>query len=403
MLRGRSTPYGPSTPYAAFAAHLKQVAGIFDSDTMEVAAEKLRTTLLDLVGEAEADELAPHVAAVLSLRTGTEAPNRQTLFLAVRRVLEQLAARQPTLLVFEDIQWADDSMLDLLDELAALLHGSPVLLLGIARPDLLTERPTWGGGLPAYTALPLEPLREADAHELAERLLPYGGDERIARLLEISEGNPLFIEELTASLAEHPGAHKLPTSIRAIIASRLDALPPPERSLLLEASVVGRVFWSGSLTSDGRDVGSLLSSLERRDFIRQESPSRLQGQQQYRFKHGLIRDVAYGLLPRAERRARHEAAAQFLVEATVETAAAAEAIAHHCREAGDHQSAARYLRAAADDAGRGWAKERAVSLYREALALMPLDDPNLRDVQRQLAVALQAAYHVRDVRQLRER
>jgi class 3 adenylate cyclase len=401
-LRGRSTPYGPSTPYAALSAHLKQVARIFDSDTADIAAEKLYAAVAHLVGETEAPEVSAHVASLMSLRTGTEAPDRRTLFLSARRVVEQLAARQPVLLVFEDVQWADASMLDLLDELAALLHGSPVLLLGAARPDLLTERPTWGGGLPAYTALPLEPLRQEDAQELAERLLGHPEPENIPRLLEISEGNPLFIEELTASLAEQPDAKELPTSIRAIIASRLDALPAPERSLLLDASVVGRVFWDGSLAGDGgRDVGSLLGALERRDLIRQESPSRLQGQQQYRFKHGLIRDVAYQRLPRAARRTRHEAVARFLEEVTVETAAAAEAIAHHWREAGHDERAVRHLKSAADDAGRGWAKDHAVALYREALALLPEDDPGRREIQLKLAVAMQAAYHLPDAERLR--
>ncbi|MEX2646949.1 MAG: AAA family ATPase [Gaiellaceae bacterium] len=402
-LRGRSTPYGASTPYAAFSAHLKQVARIFDSDAADVAAEKLQAAVADLVGEAESAHVAAHVGALISLRTGAEAPDRQTLFRSARRVVEELAARQPTLLVFEDIHWADGSMLDLLDELAALLHGSPVLLLGVARPDLLTERPTWGGGLPAYTAVPLEPLRNEHAQELAERLLGHREPDRIARLLEISEGNPLFIEELTASLAEQPDEHELPTSIRAIIASRLDGLPAPERSLLLDASVVGRVFWDGSLPREnGRDVRALLGFLERRDFVRRESVSRIQGQEQYRFKHALIRDCAYGLLPRAARRTRHEAVARFLEEATVETAAAAEAIAHHWREAGDAQRAVRYLLAAAEDAGRGWAKERAVALYREALELIPEEDDERRQaVRKRLGVALHALFQIPDAERLR--
>jgi len=355
-----------------------------------------------IVGEAAAPVITSHVASLVGLRTVSEAPDRQTLFLSARRVVEELAAQQPVLLVFEDVQWADASMLDLLDELAALLHGSPVLLLAIARPDLLTERPTWGGGLPAYTALKLEPLRAEHAHELAERLLGHEDEERIERLLAISEGNPLFIEELTAALVERPEARELPTSIRALIASRLDALPMPERTLLLDASVVGRVFWDGSVGgSDGRDVRALLSSLERRDLIRRESPSRLQGEEQYRFKHALIRDVAYQLLPRAARRTRHEAAGRFLEQATVEAAAAGEAIAHHWREAGDAERAAHYLVAAADDAGRGWAKEHAVTLYREALSLLPDGDPGRRAVQLRLAVAVQAAYHVVDAERLR--
>src|SRR5215210_6176094 len=295
-LRGRSTPYGASSPYAAFVGHLKQVAGIFDSDPSAVAADKLDAAVADLFGGGDTG-VASHLAALAGLRTGSEAPDRQTLFLAARRIVEHLAARQPTLLVFEDLHWADASMLDLLDELAARLHSAPVFLLALARPDLLTERPAWGGGLPAYTALPLEPLAEDEAHQLADRLLGDRPLDGISRLLEISEGNPLFIEELAAALADRAGdpAPALPTSIRAIIASRLDALPAPERALLLDAAVVGRVFWNGTVSAmnGDRDLWTLLGSLERRDLIRRESISRLQGQEQFRFKHALIRDVAY--------------------------------------------------------------------------------------------------------------
>jgi predicted ATPase len=403
-LRGRSTPYGTSTPYAAFAAHLKQVAGIFDSDSEHDATAKLRTALVDLLGAAEADEVAAHLGSLLSLRTGPEAPDRQAVFLAARRFVEQLGARQPILLVFEDLQWADASMLDLLDELAALLHDTPVLLLAVARPDLLTERPTWGGGLAAYTSLPLEPLPPDAARLLTERLLGERVLDRVESMLEISEGNPLFIEELAASIAERPDTSELPTTIRALIASRLDSLPQPERSLLLDASVVGRVFWDGSL-HDGvdRDVRALLSSLERRDLVRRESVSRLQGHEQYRFKHALIRDVAYQLLPRTDRKTRHEAVARFLEEATSGGAVAAEAVAHHWREAGDAEKAARYFVLAADDAGRGWAKDHAVALYREALAVLPPDSPARREVGLKLAVAVQAAYHVDEMERLRER
>src|SRR5215211_250184 len=128
-LRGRSTPYGASTPYAAFASHVKQVAGIFDTDADEAASLKLHTAVETLLGADGAAEVASHLGALISLRTGTQAPDRQTLFLSVRRFVEALATRQPTLLVFEDVHWADSAMLDLMDELAALLHDSPVLLL----------------------------------------------------------------------------------------------------------------------------------------------------------------------------------------------------------------------------------------------------------------------------------
>jgi predicted ATPase len=152
---------------------------------------------------------------------------------------------------------------------------------------------------------------------------------------------------------------------------------------------------------EGRDVWTLLGSLERRDLIRRESVSRLQGQEQFRFKHVLIREIAYQRLTRASRRTRHEAVALFLEQATGETAAAAEAIAHHWREAGDPRRAVNYFLAAAEDAERGWAKERAVALYREALDLVPDGDPRRRDLQLRLAVAVQALYHLPDAEHLR--
>ena len=320
----------------------------------------------------------------------------------MRRFVEALAARQPTLLVFEDVHWADSGTLDLLDELAALCRDAPLLLMAIARPELFAERPSWGGGLPAFTAIPLEPLSTEDTRSLAACLLTRDDEDRLSRVLEISEGNPLFIEELAASLSERPNAAELPTSIRGLIAARLDALPTPERSLLLDASVVGRVFWDGALEElePGRDALTVLGSLERRDLIRREAVSRLQGQHQFRFKHVLIRDIAYQRLTRAARRTRHELVARFLEESALETAAA-EAIADHWRQAGDAERAVQYYIAAAEDAGRGWAKDHAVALYREAMALLPDGHPESRDVKFKLAVALQAAFHLPDAERLR--
>ena len=400
-LRGRSTPYGASTPYAAIVAHMKQLAGIFDTDTEDAATRKLHAAVETLIGPDDAPQIASHLASLIALRTGTQAPDRQTLFLSVRRFVEGLAARQPTLLVFEDVHWADSAMLDLLDELAALLHDSPVLLLAMTRPELLAERPAWGG-LPSFTAVQLEPLSTDDTRSLAATLLPGGDDDGVSRVLEISEGNPLFIEELAASLSERPQAGELPTSIHGIIAARLDALPTPERSLLLDASVVGRAFWDGALEAmePDRDALALLASLERRDLVRREAVSRLQGQHQFRFKHVLIKDVAYQRLTRAARRTRHELVARFLEESSLETAAG-EAIAHHWQEAGDADRAVQYYLAAAEDAGRGWAKDHAVALYQEALAALPEGDPLVRDVRLKLAVAVQAAFHLPDVERLR--
>jgi class 3 adenylate cyclase len=409
VMRGRSTPYGASSPYSAFAQHVKQVAGVFDSDQLADAHAKLRWAVDDLVGPDQAEEHTANLATLLGLDGERAVPDRETLFFSARVLVETLAAREPVLLVFEDIHWADGSLLDLLEMLAARAHEAPLMLLALARPELLSERADWGGGLPAYTALQLGRLSDVAAQELAERLLADADEQKrlAAAVAGTAEGNPLFIEELAATVSERGSQEtaELPTSIRAIVAARLDALPPPERSLLLDASVVGRVFWRGALAriASRDDLSAQLGSLEARDFVRREAVSRIQGDQQFAFKHGLIRDIAYQTLPRAARRERHEVVASFLEETTGEVGQPHEALAHHWREAGDNDRAVRHLVAAADQAGRGWAKERAVTLYREALGLLPENDERRRDISRRLAVALQALFHVPDAERLRER
>jgi predicted ATPase len=316
--------------------------------------------------------------------------------------------------VFEDIHWADPSLLDLIEFLAARARDVPLLLLSLARPELLSRRQAWAGGLPAYTALPLEPLPAADAIELTDRLFTHHGlqtlAERAASVAETAEGNPLFIEELAASMVEHVGGNhgRVPTSIREILSARIDALPSAERSVVLDAAVVGKVFWRGVLArlepEREKDLAGLLGSLEQRDLIRRETVSRIQGEQQFSFKHVLVRDVAYQTLPRPERRQRHAAVATFLEEATPELGDAAAALAHHWREAGEASRALKYVLAAAEQAGRGWAKERAIELYQEAYALVPEEDQALRrDILRRQAVAMTALWHVPDARNLQAR
>jgi class 3 adenylate cyclase len=405
VIRGRSTPYGARTPYSAFGQQVKQIAGIFDNDDPVEAHAKLAAGVAQVAGPAAAEEHAPHLAVLLGLAGDSEVADRETLFFSARVLVESLALDEPTMLLYEDIHWADASLLDLLETLAARVRDVPVLFVALARPELLGERPGWGGGLPAYTALPLEPLTGSSSHDLAAALLSESGlpEDQMELITETAEGNPLFIEELSASIAEKSTRGALPTSIRGIVAARLDSLPPDERSVLVDASVVGRVFWRGALTriAERDNLPDLLGSLEARDLIRREAVSRIRGDQQYGFKHGLIHDVAYQRLPRAERRARHAAVAGFLEEATGEMGQSNEALAHHWREAGQDRRAVDCLIAAADQAGRGWAKEHAVTLYKTALALIsPGEDELQRDVRRRLAVALQAVYHLPDVRRL---
>ena len=405
VIRGRSTPYGASTPYSAFGQQVKQVAGIFDSDDPDEAHAKLATAVAQLAGSAAAEEHAPHIATLLGLEGGSDVRDRETLFFSARVLVESLALDGPMLLLYEDIHWADASLLDLIETLAIRVRDVPVLFVALARPELLTERPGWGGGLPAYTALPLDPLTDGSSRELAEQLLAQSDlpSERVAAVAETAEGNPLFIEELAASLAEKSTAGQLPTSVRAIISARLDSLPADERSVLVDASVVGRVFWRGALAeiAERTELSSLLGSLEARDLIRREAVSRIKGDQQFGFKHGLIHDVAYGTLPRAARRDRHAAVARFL-EQTTDVGQSHEALAHHWREAGEAERAVDHLVAAADQAGRGWAKERAVALYGEALDLIPEgDEDRRRRIRMQQAVTIQALFQIPDGQGLR--
>ncbi len=402
-LRGRSLPYGDSSAYGAFAQHVKQVAGIFDNDEAAVALEKLKLAI-----SADGAELSDALALLLGFPSAT-AVDREGLFFAARQFVENVGRETPTLLVFEDIHWADSSLLDLIEVLSARTEDAPVLFVALARPELFGERRAWGGGLLSATALSLEPLGEHDAEQLAARLLAGRLDETAAaRLAGAAEGNPLFIEELAAVVAERTAqdVDALPTTIRSILAARLDALEPDERSVLLDAAVVGKIFWRGVLEQlQKRSVGlsELLGSLEERGFIRREAVSRIQGDQQYTFKHGLMRAVAYATVPRAQRRERHANVARFLEETTTATGESAATLAFHWREAGDPDRALSYYVEAAEHSDHGWAKERAVTLYNEAFKLLPENDERRREIGRKRAVAFQALYHVPDAASLARR
>src|SRR6476469_6147108 len=199
---GRSLPYGEVLPYGAFATQVKQVARIFDTDEAGAACEKLDDAIAELL-DGEAKEVSSHIALLIGLGRDGGVGERQTLFFSARRMVEALAKERPTVLVFEDIHWADAGMLDLLEVFASRVRDVPLLLVALARPDLLERRPSWGGGMPGYTALPVEALGEEHARELAAQVLRQmqkRGDES-AQIGLVGEGNPLFIEELAASVA----------------------------------------------------------------------------------------------------------------------------------------------------------------------------------------------------------
>jgi class 3 adenylate cyclase len=406
IARGRSLPYRERSAYGAFAAQVKELAGIFDSDEVEVATDKLRALVerLEGLGRDEAAVVAGHLAILLGFETEATTPDRDSLFQSVRVFIEAGARDEPTLFVFEDLHWGDSALLDLVELLATRLHDLPVLLLTNARPELLDARPAWGGGLLAYHALPLEPLGGSDASQLALHLL--GADTKAAQVAEVAEGNPLFIEQFAAVLSEREGdePESLPTTIRGLVSARLDALPADEREVILDASIVGKSFWRGALDRIARDPDCLavaLAALERRDLIRRDAVSKMEGDEQWSFKHILIRDVAYDLQPRARRRQGHRHVAEFIEESTPEVGEAGAALARHWRDAGELEHAAEHFVALAAEAERGWAKPLAVMHYKEALDMTPAEDVDrVRFLRKRLAVAQQAVYHVSDAQLL---
>lgn len=410
IVLGRSLPYGKSSAYDAFAQQVTNVAGVLGDDPPEVVVQKLRRTIEGLFGDDSAEEVVRHIALIIGLQTdgshtAEAVSGRHILFASARKFVAALADRQPTVLVFEDLHWADSSLLELIELLSADVGPAPLLLLAAARPELRTTLPGWGQSGLASVDVSLEPLSQEHSRELADRLLARASQQVLGQtadaLSETGEGNPLFIEELVAAVTERsssPGG-QLPTSIRGIIAARLDSIPGPERAVILDASVVGRVFWDGALArlAPSRErLPELLSSLEDRDLIRLEPVSRFPGQQQFRIKHALIRDVAYAALPRAKRRNAHAAVAAFFEELHGGHDSPA-AVGYHWLEAGDRDRAAVYLVEAADRASRGWAKDEAVALYRQALTLVGEDDlKRRRELRLKLAVAQQMLFHVTD-------
>jgi predicted ATPase len=363
-------------------------------------ADKLRARTAELLAEGDADPalVAGHLGVIVGIDAGNEASDRDALFASARQFLEGAAHEQPTVLIFEDIHWADANMLDLIEALAARVRDLPLLFVTLARPELQDTRRRWASGIAAYTALTLGPLGERHARELAVRRL--GDTDRVNEVIRVAEGNPLFIEQLAATIDE-TASGSLPTSVRALVAARLDALPRAERALVIDAAVVGKTFWEGALQAiagDG-DLARLLEELERRDLVRREPASIIEGHKQYAFTHVLIRDVAYDLLPRADRARRHARVAEFFESSTGVSREAIGALARHWRGAGDHERAVAQLVRAAEQAERGWAKDHAALLYREALELVTVDNVEQKSaLRRRLALATQASFHVPDVR-----
>ncbi len=241
----------------------------------------------------------------------------QEIAWAGREVMSTLADVQPLILFFEDIHWAEEPMFDLIEHLADWVR-QPLLILCLARPDLLDVRPGWGGGRVRSTAIELEPLSEAESHELVTALVSDLADPPPLSkgMLDRTEGNPLFVEETIRMLAEGGDHDRVPDTLQALIAARIDHLAPDAKVLLQRAAVIGRVFWKSAIkhVAPNLDVEALLDDLLLREFVLREERSSISGETAFRFKHMLIREVAYAGLSKQSRAQQHARFAEWLKE-----------------------------------------------------------------------------------------
>ena len=391
--QGRSLPYGEGVTYWALAEMAKAHAGILETDPPEEAERKLAEAVGGLEAEGVErmlDSLRPLVGLGADGEPGGDRAGR---FAAWRQFFEALAEQRPTVLVFEDLHWADDDLLDFVDHLVDWGAGVPLLVACTARPELLERRPGWGGGKPNALTLSISPLSDEDTARLLSGLLERSvmPAETQASLLARAGGNPLYAEQFARLHAETDGEDlPLPENVQGIIAARLDGLPAEEKQLLQDAAVLGKVFWLGAVCAVGglerHEAEERLHALERKEFVRRERRSSVGGEDEHAFRHVLVRDVAYNQVPRAARAERHERAAAW-IDALGRSEDHAEMLAHHCLEALRLRRAAAQeeppelierARLAARDAG-----DRALALgsyraaagfYGAALDLWPRDD-----------------------------
>ena len=331
VLRGRCLSYGEGITYWPVAEIVRQAAGIADTDTPAEASAKLRR-LLDAPGspgdhprsEGDRAHVAGRIAQLIGLEA-TSGPAEEAAW-AFRRLLELLAERGPLVVVLDDLHWAEPGLLDLVEHVADYGRGAPVLLVAMARPEFLEQRPGWAGGKLNATTLLLEPLGESEATRLLTALagqvaLPVAAARRIAGA---AEGNPLFLEELLAALVEEGRLRRLdgrwvaadlddlgiPPSIQALLTARLDRLDQPERAVLERAAVAGQVFEQSAVVelsppSEREAVPARLQALVRRELLR-PARSRLAGDQGFQFRHLLLRDATYDSIPKQARAELHE-------------------------------------------------------------------------------------------------
>jgi class 3 adenylate cyclase len=398
--QGRCLPYGEGITFWALGEILKAEAGILESDSAEVAAAKLDAAVLP--EESERRWLLERLAPLVGVEAASPA-ERQELFTAWRRFLEGLAAAGPSVLVFEDLHWADEALLDFLEHLVEWSQGVPLLVLCAARPELYERRPGWGAGLRNAHTINLSPLSDGETAELVSHLIATSALSRELEqaVLEQSGGNPLYADEFVRLVSDRgldAGEMVLPESVQALIAARLDTLSPERKSLLQDAAVVGKVFWAGAVGEIGdrglAEVELALHELALKELVRPARTSSMEGESEYSFWHVLVRDVAYSQIPRAERARRHRAAAAWIERKAGERVEdLAEVLAYHYLQALElaeasgesgraHELArpARRFLALAGERALGLDTAQAQARLTRALELTPPEDPERADL-----------------------
>jgi class 3 adenylate cyclase/tetratricopeptide (TPR) repeat protein len=313
IVRGRCLSYGEGITYWPVVEILKQLGTLPEGD----AARPLRSLLGETDEPASAEEIA----------------------WGFRKLLEQEARARPLVCVFDDLHWGEETLLDLVEHLADLSRDAPILLLCMARPELLERRPSWAGGKWNATTVLLEPLDAAETEMLLAELGEVP-EELHERIVQVAEGNPLFLEEMLALVRESGGDRvEVPPTIQALLAARLDQLDPAERSVLEHGSVEGRVFHRGAVAALADGDGSVdqrLIALVRKELVRPDR-AQLAGDDAYRFRHLLIRDAAYDALPKSIRAGLHQRFADWLEQHGRSLVELDEILGYHLEQA------ARYL------------------------------------------------------------
>jgi class 3 adenylate cyclase/tetratricopeptide (TPR) repeat protein len=347
--RGRCLAYGEGVTYWALADMVRMRCRISEEDDDATARSKLEATLSEHILDAsERVFVEPMLSSLLGIAEEQSTHERHDLFAAWRLFFERLANTYPTVLVFEDMQWADASLLDFVEYLLEWSRSSPLFVMTLTRPELLDKRPNWGAGHRNFTSLHLGPLSESAMRELLDGFVPGLPDELRDQILERAEGVPLYAVEtvrmlLDRGLLAQEGSIYRPTgeipslevpeTLHGLVASRLDGLPEGERRLLQDAAVLGKTFTREGLAAVGglaeADLDPMLSSLARKEILGVQADPTSPEHGQYGFLQDLVRHVAYETLSKRERRARHLAAAGYLEGAFASEEEIAEVLASH--------------------------------------------------------------------------